>query len=119
MENYGINTKRLIICLVLGAITGLFCAFATAATNKVSIEFMIYIWYNRLILGFVISIADKIKIIKNERGNSIIRGVILGILISMILIIIPGLAAISYLFAGIIFGALIDLISTLLAPSHS
>jgi hypothetical protein len=119
LESYGINTKRLIICLILGALAGLFCAFATAASTRVSFEYMIYIWYNRLILGFIISIAEKIKIISNKHGNSIIRGLILGIIISIILIIIPGLAAISYLFAGIIFGALIDLISTLLAPFES
>lgn len=113
------NIKRLMICLILGALAGLYCAFATAAFNKVSLDYLIYIWYNRLILGFVISIADKITIIKNKRGNSIVRGAVIGGLLSIIVVIIPGLATISYLFVGILFGALIDLIATLLAPSQS
>jgi len=116
LEKFGLNIKRLMICLIFGALAGLYCAFATAAFNRASLEYLIYIWYNRLILGFVISIADKITIIKNKRGNSIIRGAVIGGLLSIIVVIIPGLAAISYLFVGILFGALIDLIATLLAP---
>lgn len=118
MEKFGINIKRMIICLILGALAGVYCAFASAAFNRISISYMIYLWYNRLILGFVISIAENITIINNKRGNSVIRGALIGFIISLIIIIISGLAAISYLIVGIIFGALIDLLATLLASSQ-
>ena len=107
------------ICLILGTLAGIYCAIGTALFYRVSLTILIYIWYNRLVLGFVISIADNINIIKNKYSNPIIRGALIGLIIGIILIIIPEVAAISYLIMGILFGALIDFISTLLAPSDS
>ena len=72
-----------------------------------------------MILGFVIGITENIILFKNKYGNPIIRGAVIGLILGMILIILPGLAAISYLITGILFGALIDLIATELAPSQS
>ena len=109
----------MIISLILGALGGVYCVIATAAFNRVSIKFLVYIWYNRVILGFVIGIADNIILFKNKYGNPIIRGAVIGLILGIILIIIPGLAAISYLITGIIFGALFDLIATQMTPSQS
>lgn len=122
-QKFGINVLRMIVCLILGAIAGLICAWGTSTApiskSILTIGFLIYIWYNRLILGFIIGYADKIKIIKHELGNSIVRGAILGAILSVILIVIPGLAAVSYLYAGIIYGIIIDLIATKFAPTKS
>jgi hypothetical protein len=119
LKKFGINIKRLIVCLILGALAGIYCAIGTALFRRVSLEFLIYIWYNRVVLGFVISIADNINIIKNKYGNPIIRGALIGLIVGLILIIIPGVSAISYLIMGIFFGAVIDLIATLFAPAQS
>jgi hypothetical protein len=116
MEKLGINVNRMISALILGAIFGLFCAWATSTApipkEWLTLEFLIYIWYNRLILGFVIGFAENINFIKSRYSNAIIRGAIIGTIISVILVIIPGLAAISYLFAGTIYGIIIDVIAT-------
>jgi hypothetical protein len=116
MEKFGINVNRMISALILGAIFGLFCAWATSTApipkEWLTLEFLIYIWYNRLILGFVIGFAENINFIKSRYSNAIIRGAIIGTIISVILVIIPGLAAISYLFAGTIYGIIIDVIAT-------
>ena len=123
LENIGINSKRMIITLILGLLTGIICAGGTVMGNnpnfQITIEYVIYLVYNRIILGLVIGLAENIKIIKHELANSIIRGAVLGAIVSIILIIIPGLVAISFIIAGIIFGIFIDLIATILAPSES
>ena len=116
MEKIGINIFRLIIALIIGGLFGLYCAWATSTApipkEWLTLEFLIYIWYNRLILGFFIGIVEKIKIIENKYGNVIVRGAIIGTIISLSLVIIPGLAAISYLIAGIVYGIIIDVVVT-------
>ena len=119
----GINSKRMIITLTLGALAGVTCAIGTLIGNnpifQISLMYLIYLWYNRLMLGFVIGIADNVRIINHDLGNSIIRGALIGAILSIILVIIPGLAAYSFILAGVVFGIIIDLVATKLAPSES
>ncbi|MFX1258137.1 MAG: hypothetical protein ACFFAN_09775 [Promethearchaeota archaeon] len=121
MEKFGININRLIIALALGAFFGAICAWATSTApipaEWLTTEFLIYIWYNRLILGFIIAYADNLIFIENKYGNAAIRGAILGTILSVILVIIPGLPAISYLWAGTIYGIIIDLVATRFSKS--
>lgn len=121
MEKFGIEINRLIIAIALGALFGALCAWATSTApipaEWLTIEFLVYIWYNRLILGFMIAYADNLKFIKNKYGNAAIRGAILGTLLSVILVIIPGLSAISYLWAGTLYGIIIDLVATKFSKS--
>ena len=91
---------------------------APIPSEWLTIEFLIYIFYNRLMLGFVLGISDNIKLIENKYGNSAIRRAIIGTILSVILIIIPGWAAISYLFAGTIYGIIIDMIATRFSKSE-
>ena len=106
MEKFGIDVNRMVIALIIGAIFGIICVWGTSqAPNPgdwLTIEFLIYVWYNRLMLGFVLGISDKIEIIKSKYGNSALRGALIGTILSIILVIIPGWVAISYLFAGTI-----------------
>jgi hypothetical protein len=122
MGNIGINIKRMVITLILGLLAGIICAGGTVMGNnpnfQITIEYLIYLVYNRIILGLVIGLAENVKIIKHELANSIIRGALLGAIVSTILVIIPGLVAFSFVIAGIVFGIFIDLIATILAPSE-
>jgi hypothetical protein len=122
MKKFGINITRMVIALILGTLFGLFCAWATSTApipaQWLTIEFLIYIWYNRLILGFILGYAENITFIKRKYGNAIIRGAIIGTVISVIMVIIPGLAAISYLFAGTIYGIIIDILATKFSKSE-
>ncbi|MFX0069739.1 MAG: hypothetical protein ACFFAO_01485 [Candidatus Hermodarchaeota archaeon] len=122
MTDIGINIKRMVITIVLGALAGLMCAYGTSTApvpkEYLTMEFLVWVWYNRFILGFVLGIADHIRLLNNDIGNSAVRGAIIGAIISILMIIIPGVAAISYLFAGIVFGLLIDIIATKLAPTE-
>ena len=116
MEKFGIDIKRMITALIIGAIFGAICAWATSTApipeEWLTIEFLIYVWYNRLILGFIVGYAENIKLIKSKYGNAAIRGAILGTILSVILVIIPGLPAISYLWAGTVYGIIIDIVAT-------
>ncbi|MBD3253484.1 MAG: hypothetical protein GF383_00245 [Candidatus Lokiarchaeota archaeon] len=116
MKKLGIDIVRMAICLVLGAIAGVICAIGTATApipaELRTIEFLLYVWYNRLMLGFILGFADNITIIKNDYGNVIIRGAVIGGVFSLLMVIPAGISAISYLYAGIIFAIIIDLIAT-------
>ena len=123
MGYIGINVKRMIITLILGLLAGIICAGGTVMGNnpnfQITIAYIIYLVYNRIILGFIIGLVENLKIIKHENGNSVVRGAVLGAIVSIILVIIPGLVAISFIIAGIVFGIIIDLIATMLCPTES
>jgi hypothetical protein len=123
MKEIGINLKRLIICVLLGLLSGIICAVGSSILQPtaypVGINFIIYIIYNRIILGFMIGLIEDLKIIKSKMVNSLLRGALFGALVSTIMVIIPELASINFLVVGILFGILIDLIASKLAPAQS
>ena len=90
MEKFGIDIKRMMIALIIGAIFGAFCAYGTSTApipaEWRTVEFLIYIWYSRLMLGFIIGYAESIKFIESKYGNAAIRGAILGTIISVSLV---------------------------------
>ena len=115
----GINTKRMIICLVLGAIAGVLCAGGTAMLNPgISVSYLFHIWYLRLVLGIVIGLIGGIELIESDLINSIIRGAIFGIILSIPYLMIPVPTVTNYPIAGVVFGIFIDLISSKLAPEE-
>jgi hypothetical protein len=76
-------------------------------------------WYNRVIMGLVIGLADEIVIIKGENSrmwtNAIIRGLLLGLIVSAAIFLSTEFRDIPSFFAGIIYGIIIDLVSTALS----
>ena len=121
MNDIGINAKRMVISLILGTIAGLICAGGTSIlqpiTYPIGVPLILFIIYNRVILGLVIGLVDEIKILDHDTVNPILRGAIFGALISTIMIILPELASINFFAVGILFGVLIDLIASKIAQS--
>lgn len=83
------NLKRIGLATLLGAILGIFCILG--ATERlgggVGNELLIMgIWYNRVIMGLVIGLAGSFNLHKegktNKWLNSVLRGAILGTLVS-------------------------------------
>ncbi|TFF94593.1 MAG: hypothetical protein EU544_04270 [Promethearchaeota archaeon] len=120
MTDLGINGKRMIVCVILGAISGAICATGTTILQPVSysitMAFLFYIVYNRIVLGVFIGLVGEVTFVDNEILNPILRGALFGAIISVIMIIIPEISSMNYLIAGIVFGAIIDLIGSKLAP---
>lgn len=115
------KVKRMIIALVVAALFGIYCAYATNEYLKtaeipgleVSIGYLLTIFYSRLLLGFVIGFVEDVKLIRQRLLNSIIRGTIIGAIVSLG-ISFYGFFTGAYIFIiyGMIYGAIIDLAAT-------
>lgn len=79
---YTVNqmNKRIIISLITGAILGVFCIIgATTRYNEtVSTVYLFAFWFNRLVMGLVIGLADK----EGPIIKRLIIGAALGLFIS-------------------------------------
>ncbi|MBU1111279.1 MAG: hypothetical protein KJ896_00745, partial [Nanoarchaeota archaeon] len=77
------TNKRITIALITGAILGIFCIIGISLRlGFVGNElFILATWINRVIMGLVIGLAPYYKI-KNSTRNSLLRGALLGFIIS-------------------------------------
>ena len=117
------NRKRLGIAILAGALLGILCIIGVGLRLPggyfANWMFLIGMWYNRVIMGLVIGLADEIVIIKGENSrmwaNTIIRGLLFGIIVSAAIFLSTEFRDIPAFFAGIIYGIIIDLVSTALS----
>ena len=114
------NRKRLGIALLSGALLGILCIIGVGARIPggylPNIVFLIGMWYNRVIMGLVIGLADEIVLIKGENSrmwaNAIVRGLLFGVLVSAAIFVSTEFRDLPSLFAGIAYGVIIDLVAT-------
>lgn len=117
-----INRKRLGIAILTGALLGILCIIGVGVRIPggylANIIFLIGMWYNRVIMGLVIGLADEIVIIKGENSrmwaNAILRGLLFGVLISTAIFLSTEFRDLPSFFAGIAYGIIIDLVATAL-----
>lgn len=99
-------TKRMKVCIVSGAILGVFCIIGASIRSNFQSNtiYLFSLWYNRLIMGLVIGMAgDSLGWTK-----VIIRGMLLGLIISFAFYSAIGFSdAVSFL-AGILYGIIIE-----------
>ena len=101
--------KRFIISLLIGALSGLFCiswTYLEMSGFTTTIQYLLTILYNRLLIGFVVAVSESIKIFNKDPQNSISIGAI----ISIGLYIQTG--SLSFIPPGIVFGAIADFLAT-------
>ncbi len=114
--------KRLLIAIILGAISGIFCIIGVRQRlppQGVIPSTEIYLtgaWYNRVILGLMIGFAAELKIIgePDSPQNTILRGAILGALVSLGFALFHQFSQPTFIGAGVMFGAIIDLLTTII-----
>jgi hypothetical protein len=103
--------KRLAITIVIGVLTGAWCAGSLLVMAPPGITpepwFMLMIFYCRVLQGLAIGFADGIPL------SPVLRGAVLGALFSLLLCIVPFFAhnyfgAAMLLLFGIIYGILAD-----------
>ena len=112
---------RTLISTGLGAILGIFCIIGVSqrlpdpALPSDAI-YLLGAWYNRLIMGLVIGLAGELHFLKEKYQivESLIRGTILGAIISVSFAFLQQELTLTYFFAGIAYGLVIDLVSTIL-----
>lgn len=109
-----LNNKRLILSTGLGAILGLFCVIGVSGRVPISGNelFFIGMWYNRVVMGFMIGLAGEIFLINNEKLNPVVRGALLGLFITSAIFLSSQAKDIMSFFAGIAYGIIIDVFVT-------
>ena len=105
--------KRLTIALIAGAILGVFCIIGVGwrlgfTGNEM---YLFAMWYNRVVMGLLIGLASQLKIIKSDK-NYLIRGLILGIIVTLAITFSTNFKDIPSFFAGIAYGVIIDFVAT-------
>jgi hypothetical protein len=110
------NKKRLITSVLLGAFLGIFCIIGVGMRVGYSGNwlFLIAMWYNRVVMGFVIGIMKDFKVAKGS-WNEVIRGALVGIIISSTIFVSSEFRDIPAFFAGVVYGIIIDTIASKLS----
>ncbi|MHA1675171.1 MAG: hypothetical protein ACTSYI_16285 [Promethearchaeota archaeon] len=111
---------RLGIATGLGMIFGLMCILGQnlrMPENPLpnATIYLLGAWYNRVIMGILIGCADDCQFIKkgsHPNLNAVIRGAILGALISVSFGLLHQRLEIVYFLAGILWGILNDTLTT-------
>ncbi len=107
------KTKRVMISVIMGAVLGVLCIVGVGARIGYSGNelFLFAMWYNRIVMGLLIGLAYDIKIIDSNK-NFILRGLLLGLIVSLAITFTSEFRDWSSLFAGIAYGVIIDFVAT-------
>ncbi|MBN2789469.1 MAG: hypothetical protein JXR69_04725 [Candidatus Delongbacteria bacterium] len=103
--------KRLIIAILTGAILGIFCIIGINLRmgDQVTGLFLFATWFNRVVMGLAIGLyTPKRKDIK----LSMIRGGVIGLVVSFSLYSATNFIDTPGFIAGIIYGIIIDFFAT-------
>ncbi|HNS71742.1 MAG TPA: hypothetical protein PKK07_03400 [bacterium] len=107
-----LNKKRLLVAIITGAILGIFCIIGVG--SRIGYEnyiFLIAMWYNRVVMGLIIGLAGEIRL-TNGPSNTLIRGFILGTIVSSAIFLSTEFRDVPSFFAGIVYGIIIDYVAT-------
>ena len=99
--------KRLHLSILTGALLGVLCILGVGSRLGVSGNevFLISVWYNRVLMGTVIGLLPG-------RGNIILRGMAIGLLVSLASFLSTEFRDLPGFLAGIVYGAIIDYVAT-------
>jgi hypothetical protein len=115
------SVKRVLLGIGMGAILGIFCIIGVSQRIPSYVfnptAYLLSAWYNRVIMGLIIGLAGDWKILKtgSDSLNAIIRGAILGAVVSAIFGLFGQTLEWMFMLAGIMFGIINDWITTRLA----
>ena len=109
-------SKRIRIGVLTGAMLGVLCIIGVGTRlgfsgNEV---YLLGMWYNRVIMGLIVGLSEGVLIAEeNMKYNSVFRGAIIGLIVSSAIFLSTSFRDIPSFFAGILYGIIIDLVSTL------
>ncbi len=99
--------KRIISGLIIGALLGLVCIGGAYLRNQNQSDsvYLFSLWYNRVLMGLVIALLGRTKTYK----FAILRGFILGGLVSYAFYATTGHQDLISFLAGFLYGVIIEL----------
>lgn len=103
--------KRLLIALLSGAGLGVLCVLGASLRlgwhgNQLLI---VSLWFNRLVMGLLLGLAGDLVLIRGE-ANWILRGALLGLVVSAAYFLTAGASDWVSFLAGGIYGMIIEFI---------
>jgi ABC-type Mn2+/Zn2+ transport system permease subunit len=106
--------ERMTIALAMAALFGFFCAYGTSTIEipgfTMTMEYMLTIFYSRLMIGLLVGFAGCLVILKKPMANAALRGAMLGGIMSIGISFYGG--AEIFIMAGIIYGMITDVVAT-------
>lgn len=99
-------TKRMKEALIGGALLGIICVVGAYIRSGLTASptFVFSLWYNRVIIGLVVGAPWE----ETKRSKTLLRGALLGLLISFAFYSVTGFQDHISFVAGILYGALIE-----------
>jgi hypothetical protein len=112
-----LNRKRLGISVIIGAILGILCILGVGTRLGFSGNewYLFGMWYNRVLMGLLIGFAGSWKIIEgkeNATKNAVVRGFILGAIVTSAILFSTAFRDIISWAAGLVYGIIIDYLTT-------
>lgn len=98
--------KRLLNAIIAGAILGVFCIVGAYARsgNTATIGELFSLWYNRIIIGIIIGAHWA----ETTKAKALLRGALLGLLVSFAFYSTTGFQDHISFIAGIVYGLIIE-----------
>ena len=105
--------RRIILSVLTGAVLGIFCIVGVGTRIGFSGNemFLFAMWYNRVVMGLLIGFASSLKLIRSDK-NYIVRGLVLGLLVTLAITFTSEFRDWPSFFAGIVYGVIIDFVGT-------
>ncbi len=102
------NKDRILIGLGTGAILGVFCIIGAQlrTTGQLETLYLFSFWFNRVLIGLVIGLSSKCFTL----NKALVRGVILGAIVSFAFYSSTGFADPVGFVAGIFYGIIIEFV---------
>ena len=99
-------TNRMKLSIVMGALLGVVCILGAQLRSGFEKEalYLFAFWYNRLLMGVVIGFAKETQ----ELKQALVRGAILGLLVSFAFYSATGFEDAVGFAAGIVYGVIIE-----------
>ena len=109
------NQKRFVRAVLTGAILGILCIIGVGSRVGFSgnLIYLVGMWYNRVIMGIIIGLAEDIIIVeKDPKQNVILRGAIIGLIVTSAIFLSTSFRDIPSFLVGVIYGIIIDWVSS-------
>lgn len=99
--------RRMIEALIGGALLGIVCVVGAYARSGFSASpvFVFSLWYNRVIIGLAVGAPWA----QTDRKNALIRGALLGLLVSFAFYCSTNFADPVSFVAGVVYGVILEL----------
>jgi hypothetical protein len=107
--------------LAVGALLGVLCIVGVGARVGFAgnAGFLFSIWYNRLLMGLLIGLAGEVTLLQARKANIVVRGLLLGTLVTLASSLSTDFRDLPSFFAGIVYGPIIDAVASWLADRRT